>query len=154
MPNGWYQTRIADGTITDADLTAALASAPSGAPSDLLALKAAAKAPDAESQQLPTIAQLASEASGIDWPGLIEDRIGAWAAGYFDAGQALWQVTSGRGAFESWQVFAARDLTPEIAGLKGFAALVAAAPARSRTTMSLACDALDLTPDVATTYFH
>ncbi|MFT6023017.1 MAG: hypothetical protein ACI9PY_001130 [Ascidiaceihabitans sp.] len=154
MPNGWYQTRIADGTITDADLAAALASAPSGAPSDLLALKAAAKAPDAESQQLPTIAQLASEASGIDWPGLIEDRIGAWAAGYFDAGQALWQVTSGRGAFESWQVFAARDLTPEIAGLKGFVALVAAAPARSRTTMSLACDALDLTPDVATTYFH
>lgn len=154
MENDWYQTRIADGTITDADLAAALANAPAGAPETLGALKAAAAAPDIAGQSLATVADLAKEVSGIDWPGLIEDRIGAWAAGCFDTGQALWQVTSGRDAFESWQIFASRDLTPEIAGLKGFAALVAAVPARARTALSLACDALTLTPDAAPSYFH
>lgn len=154
MPNSWYQTRIADGTITDEDLMMALASAPAGRPDSLAMLKAAAKAPDETSIALPTIAELAKEASGIDWPGLIEDRIGTWAAGYFDAGQALWQATPGRDAFESWLVFARRDLTPEIAGLTGFAATVADVPARSRAALSLACDALHLTPDASASYFH
>lgn len=154
MPNAWYHKRITDGTITDADLAAALTAAPAKFPFDLIALKAAAAAPDAVSCRLPTVADLAKDASGIDWSGLIEDRIGTWAAGYFDSGQALWQVTPGRAAFDSWQIFAGRDLTPEIAGLHGFAARVAALPGRARTAMSLACDDLDLTPSAAMTYFH
>lgn len=154
MPGAWYQSRIVDGTITDADLESALADAPDGAPDTLDALKAAAQAPDMAPAPLPTIAHLAQEASGIDWPGLIEDRIGAWAAGHFDTGQALWQATPGRDAFESWQIFASRDLTPEITGLTGFAAKVAAVTSRARTALSLACDTLELTPDAATTYFH
>jgi uncharacterized protein YbcC (UPF0753/DUF2309 family) len=154
MPNAWYHARIADGTITDADLEAALAAAPGGGPDSIDDLNAAADAPDAKASPLPTIAHLAQEASGIDWPGLIEDRIGTWAAGYFDTGQALWQVTSGRDAFESWQIFASRDLTPEIAGLNGFAAQVATVPVRARAALALACDTLQLTPDAAATYFH
>jgi uncharacterized protein YbcC (UPF0753/DUF2309 family) len=154
MPNDWYQARIAEGAITDADLSAALAAAQSGGPDSLVALKAAAQAPDETPHALPTVAHLAQEASGIDWPGLIEDRIGTWAAGYFDTGQALWQVTPGRDAFDSWQIFASRDLTPEILGLSDFAAHVAALPPRARTTLALACDALGLTPDAAATYFH
>ena len=151
MPLDWYRGKIADGTITDADLLAALADAPAGAPDSIAALMAVTE--DAP-QALPTVAELAAAASGIDWPGLIADRIGNWAAGYFDTGQALWQATPGRGGYESWQIFASRDLTPEIAGLTGFAATVAAAPTRARTALSVACDALELGPDAATTYFH
>lgn len=154
MPNAWYHGRIADGTITDADLAAALANAPAGAPKTVDALKLAAQAPDAPLAALPTIADLAKDATGIDWPGLIEDRIGAWASGYFDAGQALWQVTPGRDAFESWLIFASRDLTPEIAGLGGFAGFVAGLPARARTSLALTCDTLELSPDGSATYFH
>ena len=154
MPNAWYRARIADGRITEADLIAALAIAPEGAPKDLDALRAAAMAPDQAPQALPTVAELAKEASGIDWPGLIEDRIGAWASGYFDTGQALWQVTAGRDAFDSWQIFASRDLTPEIAGLTGFAGTVAAVPTRARAALSLACDALSLKPDSCASYFQ
>ena len=154
MPRSWYQARISDGTITDEDLIAALARAPSGAPDSLDALKTAAVQKDDAASALPTIAHLAARVSGIDWPGLIEDRFGAWAAGYFDTGQALWQATSGRGAFESWQIFASRDLTPEITGLTGFSATVAAMPARARTALPLACDAIALTPAAAPTYFH
>jgi uncharacterized protein YbcC (UPF0753/DUF2309 family) len=154
MPNAWYHKQIADGTITGADLEAALAAGPQGGPHSIDDLKAAALKPDEAPTPLPTIAHLAKEASGIDWPGLIEDRIGTWAAGYFDTGQALWQVTSGRDAFESWQIFASRDLTPEIAGLTGFAAQVATVPVRARAALALACDALELAPDSAATYFH
>ena len=154
MPNAWYGARIADGRITAADLEAALAEAPAGAPATVAALKAAAEAEDATPEALPTIAHLAQEVSGVDWPGLIEARIGAWAAGYFDAGQALWQVTAGRGAYESWQIFASRDLTPEISGLAGFAAHVATQPGRARVALSLACDALGLKAAAAESYFH
>lgn len=154
MPNDWYRARIADGRITDADLKAALAEAPVGAPATVAALKAVAEAEEAAPEALPTLAHLAQAVSGVDWPGLIEARIGAWAAGYFDAGQALWQVTAGRGAYESWQVFASRDLTPEISGLAGFAAHVAGLPGRARVALSLACDALGLEAGAAESYFH
>mgnify|MGYP003638057851 CR=1 FL=1 len=154
MPNAWYGARIADGRITAADIEAALAEAPVGAPATVAALKAAAEAEDAVPEALPTVAHLAQAVSGVDWPGLIEARIGAWAAGYFDAGQALWQVTAGRGAYESWQVFASRDLTPEISGLAGFAAHVATQPGRARVALSLACDALGLEAAAAESYFH
>ncbi len=154
MPHDWYAARIADGTITDADLEAALARAPGGAPGNIEALTAALAYPDESVTALPTVAHLAAQVSGIDWPGLVEERIGAWAAGHFDTGQALWQETTGHGTYESWQTFASRDLTPEIAGLAGFAALVAAAPRNARTALTRACDALDLSPASAPTYFH
>ena len=154
MPNAWYRNAIKEGSVTQADLDAALANAPDGAPRTREALMAALEADGPLPEPLPTVADLARELSGIDWPGLIEDRIGAWASGYFDTGQALWKVTPGRDAFESWQVFASRDLTPEIAGLSGFAALVAGLPGRSRTVLALACDALDLRAAAAATYFH
>ena len=80
MPNAWYRARIADGRITDADLEAALAEAPAGAPATVAALKAAAEAEDGTPEALPTIAHLAQAVSGVDWPGLIEARIGAWSS--------------------------------------------------------------------------
>ncbi len=154
MPPDWYLAALEEGRITDADLTGALARAPEGAPGDIAALKAQAARPAASPRPLPTVADLAAEASGIDWPGLIADRIGAWAAGYFDCGQALWQVTPGGGAYPGWRAFAARDLTPEIAGLTGFAATVAALPPRAGSALALACDALGVSPEASQTYFH
>lgn len=154
MPNDWYRARIADGRITTNDLLAALSNAAAPTPQSVEGLKAAANVPDAVPEPLPTVAHLAQKASGIDWPGLIEDRIGTWAAGYFDTGQALWQVTPGKNAFESWQNFASRDLTPEIAGLTGFAATVAGLPARAHTALALACDDIGVSPDQTATYFH
>ncbi|MFX0540592.1 YbcC family protein [Roseovarius sp. S4756] len=154
MPPEWYAARIDDGTVTDEDLAAALAIAPEGAPKDVAALKAAAKTEDAARAALPTVAELAAEASGTDWPALIKERIGAWAAGYFDQGQALWQLTDGRGAFVSWQIFASRDLTAEIAGLSGFAGDVARAPESARGALAYASDVLGLGANAAQTYFH
>ena len=48
---------------------------------------------------------------------LIAERFGAWAAGYFDQGQALWAAPRGGGAYAVWRAVATHDRTPEIAGL-------------------------------------
>jgi len=155
MPRSWYQAHIARGVITDADLTEALASARPGLrPANLAALKSAALASTPEIRAAPTIADLAAEASGIDWPGMIAERFGGWAAGYFDEGQALWAASRGRGAYAAWRAVATHDLTPEIIGLSGFATHVAEAPETAPDAVASVVQRLAIPVEALETYFH
>ena len=155
MPRSWYQQRIASGVITDADLSEALADAPPALrPAHLAALKSAALEARPGITALPTVADLAAEASGIDWPGLIAERFGAWAAGYFDAGQALWAAPRGRGGYAAWRAVATHDLTPEIAGLAGFATHVSQAPEAAPDARAGVVQRLALPAEALDTYFH
>jgi uncharacterized protein YbcC (UPF0753/DUF2309 family) len=155
MPRGWYRERIARGVMTDADLSDALASAPAALrPADLAALKAAALLSTPAIGALPTIAHLAAEVSGIDWPGLVAERFGAWAAGYFDEGQALWTAPRGRGAYAAWRAVATHDLTPEIVGLAGFATHVSHAPENARDALASVVRRIALPAEALETYFH
>ena len=155
MPRAWRQGRIAAGAITDADLSDALASAPAALrPASLAALKSAAAAAAPAIVAVPTVADLAAEASGIDWPGLIDERLGAWAAGYFDEGQALWAAPRGKGAFAAWRAVATHDLTPEIAGLAGFATHVSDAPEHAADARARAIHRLGLPAEALDTYLH
>ncbi len=117
-------------------------------------IKAALEDDTPEPKAFPTVAELAAEVSGIDWPGLIEDRIGAWAASYFDQGQALWQQANTGGPFKSWRDFASRDLTPEIQGLTGFCAFVAETNRSHWRAIGRASEKLGVTTGSATTAFH
>ncbi|RFP88271.1 DUF2309 domain-containing protein [Rhodobacteraceae bacterium 63075] len=141
--------------ITQADLLDALAatSAGSDAPSLQEIMQALETEPSAP-RALPTVAELAADVSGIDWPGLIEERIGAWAAGHFDQGQALWQQAGAGGAFSAWRDFAARDLTPEIHGLTGFCATVAETNRSHWRSIGRASERLGVDADAAATAFH
>ncbi len=155
MPRLWYQQGVAAGEITRADLAAALAAAPAAErPSSLAALEAALAGPGAVPAALPTVADLAAGLSGIDLPRLIDDRIGAFAAGWFDEGQALWAAPRGEGAFAAWRAFASRDLTPEIAGLGGFCAFAAGLPSSSEAALVAASERLGVGPADAESYFH
>jgi hypothetical protein len=155
MPRDWYAVRLADGRITDDDLAAALEAAPAeGRPRDLAALKAAAQSPARTPKALPTVADLAADASRLDWPGLIAERIGGWAGSYFDAGQALWAAPRRRGPWTEWRAVATHDLTPEIHGLKGFAAHVFDAPETAEGAIARAAETLGLTAAELETYFH
>jgi uncharacterized protein YbcC (UPF0753/DUF2309 family) len=155
MPPQWYLDRIASGEILDEDLARALASSPhAGKPSDVAALKLAATLPGEPPRALPTIADLAAEASGIDWPGIVEERLGAWASSHFDEGQALWAAPRNRSAWTLWKAQAVHDLTPEIRGLKGFAAFVADAPQAAADAIGRASATLGLTEASLETYFH
>ncbi len=102
---------------------------------------------------LPCVADLAATQTGIDWPALIEERFGLWAAGHFDRGQAFWPAPE-ESAWTSWRAFASRDLTPGIAGLAGFPGDVAAMPSDPHAAFSKACEDLGLKPASAPMYFH
>ncbi len=155
MPRSWFQQMIASGKISDTDLAEALAVAPAGPrPASVAALKAEAQVTLPARRAVPTIADLAAAASGIDWPGLIAERFGTWAGGYFDEGQALWAAPRGLGAYAAWRAVATHDLTPEIVGLSGFAAHVSRAPERAADALAEAVQQLGLPAAASETYFH
>jgi uncharacterized protein YbcC (UPF0753/DUF2309 family) len=155
MPRRWYQAKIANGEISDEDLVEAWTHAPVHLrPAGLAALKAAAASDAPKRNALPTIADLAAEASGVDWPNLIAERFGAWAAGYFDEGQALWAAPRGTGAYAAWRAMATHDLTPEIAGLPGFARHVSEAPDSAIALIARVADRLGLGETAMPTYVH
>ncbi len=159
MPRAWYAAKIAAGEITDEDLAAAIATV-EGAPHTTAGLSAAAQAATPAPQALPTVASLAGGATGLDIAGIAAERIGAWAASYFDEGQAHWAAArgggpeAGGGAWTSWLSFATHDLTPEILGIAGFAAHAAAAPQRAEDAIVLAAARLGLEGAALPGYFH
>ena len=135
-----YARAVAEGTITDDDLTEALGACPhSTKPANLDALKSQLATDSPAPRALPTVAHLAAHATGTDWPALIDRCFGLWAAAYFDRGQALWTPAPGHSAFAGWREWATHDLTPEIAGLTGFCAHVASAPDTPRTRHPARC---------------
>ncbi|MFN3371719.1 MAG: putative inorganic carbon transporter subunit DabA, partial [Sphingomonadaceae bacterium] len=155
LPRADRRRQIAAGEIGEADLAEALAASPHpGKPADLPALAAAIAADPAPSPALPTVADLLAERDGTDWPALVARMIGLWAAGHFDRGQALWTPAPGLGAFAAWRAFASHDLTPEIFGLAGFCAHVAAAPDTAERAILRAADRLGLSERAAETAFH
>ncbi|WP_245947670.1 YbcC family protein [Jannaschia seohaensis] len=152
-----YAALIDDGTIAEEDLSAALAAAPAAArPADVAALRALARTPPEGDPPtpLPSVADLAARATGTDWPSVIEKSFGLWAAGYFDRGQALWMPKPGESAFDAWRGWAVHDLTPEIAGLRGFCEHVLRAPDTVERATLRAAEALGLTGEAAETVFH
>jgi uncharacterized protein YbcC (UPF0753/DUF2309 family) len=154
-PRAELAAEVAAGRITDDDLAAALAASPSPLrPADLPALKAHLARTPAAPAALPTVAELAARATGIDWPAVIARVFGLWAAGQFDRGQALWSPRAGQGAYAAWRDWAMHDLTPEIAGLKGFCAHVAACPDTPERAILRAAERLGITEAAAPTAFH
>jgi uncharacterized protein YbcC (UPF0753/DUF2309 family) len=155
MPREVYKARIEDGTITDQDILDAIAASADAQGLDLDRVKTMARAEEVhEPKPQPTVARLAAEASGIDWPGIINERFGHWAAGYFDQGQALWAAPRRRGAYDAWRQYATHDLTPEIAGLKGFAQFVSESPDTADEAKRQAMATLGLPEEALETYLH
>ncbi|MES2540954.1 MAG: DUF2309 domain-containing protein [Pseudomonadota bacterium] len=155
QPRAELAAKVAAGEITDDDLAAALiASACPVKPRDLAWARTRMLTPAAAPQALPTVAQLAAEATGTDWPAVIDRSFGLWAAGYFDRGQALWTPRPGHSAYAAWREWATHDLTPEIAGLTGFCAHVSEAPDTAERAILRAAERLGLTEEAAETAFH
>ncbi|MCZ8334920.1 MAG: DUF2309 domain-containing protein [Rhodobacteraceae bacterium] len=154
-PRADFAAMVRDGRISEDDLAAALIAQPSAVkPVDLALLKAKVAQPAPAPKALPTVAELAAEVTGVDWPAVIARCIGLWAAGRFDRGQALWSPATGQGAFAAWRAWATHDLTPEIAGLSGFCAHVEAAPDTAERAILRAAERLGLSEAAAETAFH
>lgn len=153
LPRKHYADQIAKGEIVDEDLVAALQSSTLFNRIDLQALKDAVAEEPQPVAALPTIAELAARATGKDWPGLISERIGTFAAGFLDQGQALWAASRRNGLYAAWRAFATHDLTPEIMGFKGFSIHVDETPETSHGAIERAAVSLGIGAEPGT-YFH
>lgn len=153
LPRKHYADKLAKGEITDEDLLAAIQSSVLSNHIDLAALKAAVGEEPQPVAALPTIAELAVQATGKDWPGLVSERIGTFAGGFFDHGQALWAASRRNGLYAAWRAFATHDLTPEILGLKGFSIHVDETPETPHGAIERAAVTLSLGAELGT-YFH
>lgn len=154
LPRQDYLKKIRAGEITDADMQIALDAFDGQKPASVEALRKAAARPAPTPKALPTIAELVQDVTGTNWPEIVADRIGVWAAGYFDQGQALWPVAKRGNAFEAWHAFARRDLTPEILGLAQFAQTVETSTRTAASALESAALTLGLSPRAAESYFH
>lgn len=149
------RARLAAGTLSEADLAAAWAAHGSALKPESPAALMAELAKDSPAPQaLPSLADLAQAATGVDWPAIITRTFGLWAAGHFDRGQALWSPAPGRSAFAAWRDWALHDLTPEIAGLSGFCAHIAEAPDTPERAILRVAETLTLSETAAETAFH
>lgn len=155
MPRSWYRGKVAAGEITDQDIDAAIGAGPESfknlAAADIRALLAK----DGHiAERIPTIADLSAQASGIDWPGILTERITAWASSFFDEGQAFWISPPGKSVYANWRAYAIHDLTSEILGLKGFGRRIADAPDQAHSVILRATERLGISEDEAPGYYH
>lgn len=155
MPRSWYRQQIRNGVIEDQDLVAALnASVEKSVSLTLDSIKAALASPNQKLGAVSTVAELVNQVSGIDWAGLISERFGQWASSYFDQGQALWAAPKAEGPFSAWRLYATRDLTPEIFGLRDFASHVNCTPNSAPIALARAMKTLGVSTNAMEAYFH
>ncbi len=147
-----FKAKFAANGLTRADLEAGLAEVPELGIS-VEELIAAMDKPGRVPETLPTLADLAEEVSDINWPDFVAERIGHWAGGHYDTGQALWPAPKTR-AWLSWRSFAQRDLTPEIFGLTGFAGRVASMSMSARGALTKCAEEMGITSAACESYFH
>ncbi|WP_296016260.1 DUF2309 domain-containing protein [uncultured Agrobacterium sp.] len=153
LPRKHFADKLARSDMTDEDLLAVLKTSSIAKDIDLDDIKAALLSDAPSVAALPTVADLAGRTSGKDWSGIVSDRIGTFAAGFFDQGQALWAASRRNGLYAAWRAFATHDLTPEILGLKDFGTHVADTPETPHAAIERAAVSLGLGAEPGT-YFH
>jgi len=155
MPREWYRTRLRLGEIAESDLRDAYDAAPfHGKPATFAELRAVIDTDRSSTLAHPTVADLLCTATATEWPQIVNDRIGHWAANYFDQGQALWASPPARDAYSAWRGAAIHDLTPEILGLNGFARHVADLSTDAETALVECVNMLGLPEPALEIYFH
>ena len=165
MPRSFFRAALADGTITDADLAAALAeaSAMPSAPATVAALRAAAALDPRPARParavVATVAEvLDSLAEGdryVSRTAFMVDEISRWCAAYFDDGQAAWKMPSrALLPYPAWQAAMRHDRNPEAMGLRGFRTAVAEMPEDPRAAIAAVVTALDIPQRAVADYLH
>ncbi|CAN5843520.1 hypothetical protein BH11MYX4_BH11MYX4_15110 [soil metagenome] len=135
MPRSFYAEAVASGRMGKSHLARALAEAAAVAdvelpPNEEALLDLVRRYPTpAPPALVPTVADVVGEISGRDWGRVLVERVGAWAAAYFDQGQASWPGPwRGLGPYEAFRAEASLDATPEILGARGFRRAIHALP--------------------------
>jgi len=162
MPRSFYAGEIAAGRLARQHVEEALSRAraagralPEGIDAAaVLALAAAGDRP-AGDPTVPTVAGVAGAATGLDLERFVVDRLSAWAASYFDEGQATWASPWRRlSPFAAWHAEASRDRTPDVMGLAGWRSAVEGYPSVASEAATRALAGLALPAALLPLYLH
>ncbi|MEZ5143006.1 MAG: DUF2309 domain-containing protein [Acidimicrobiales bacterium] len=134
LPAEFYLDAVDDGRVSLDDVAWALAAHEEVTIDDPATFLAIVRAADdeleASTARVPSVAEVAAAVTGHDWVRLCVDRVSAWAAAYFDEGQAMWRSADRAASpYAAWRDEARIDRTPEVMGLPGFRATVRSLPA-------------------------
>jgi uncharacterized protein len=165
MPRSFYQARIADGFVTDADLDAALGSADAklDLPRDLAALKQAALAAPIASKAPPSVVATVADvleklAQGDRFAAgtaFMIDEISKFCAGYYDEAQAAWKMPwRDLAPYAAWRAAMRFDRNPEAMGVAHFRQNVAALPEDAREAIAAIVAALGIPERAVADYLH
>lgn len=154
MPLAFYAEALESGRITEDDVRQAAAAAGLDAAALLQALRGPQPA-TTDGPAVPTVADVAAEQLGEDWSQITTERVSAWAAVYFDDGQAIWRSPSeATSLYAHWRAEAEIDRTPEVMGAKGFRAAVTALPEAPLEAAREALRRLEVPADGLEPYVH
>ena len=145
-PRAFFRDAIAEGQVTQQDLDAAGATAITAherRPTPQVAASAA------------TVADVLDWTLHTDRTHLLIGEIGKWCAAWTDEGQAAWPTPLRHLPFYSaWRAGMRHDWAPEVAGLRGFRAVIAALPEQPVTSIAACLDIISLSVSEADDYLH
>ncbi|MFN8727681.1 MAG: YbcC family protein [Rhodospirillales bacterium] len=165
MPRNFYQARIADGFVTDADLAAALeaADAKLDLPRDFPAFKHAALAAPNDAKTPPrviaTVADVLEKLAHGDrfaaGTAFMIDEISKFCAGYYDEAQAAWKMPwRDLAPYAAWRAAMRFDRNPEAMGVAHFRQNVASLPEDARAAIAAIVAALGIPERAVADYLH
>jgi hypothetical protein len=156
LPKSYYLEKIDKGFITQADLKKALMHNQMHISTNVFIAALKKDLNDSEETKTSiTFSDLATELTHKDWNRFMTSRISAWAASYFDNGQAIWStVNKNEKPFLAWKEEAEIDRTTELSGLKGFRKMVKSLPDNPLEATQYAFEILGISNDKKSTYLH
>ncbi len=157
LPASFYQNKWLEGKIGREDMEAALAKNAYSQENVDSFIYRMSKTDDLNQNSISvsTLIDVAAEVTKKDWNRFVISRITAWAASYFDNGQATWVAAhKDAGIFKAWKVEAEVDRTPEISGLKNFRKVVKALPGEPLDALTAALQILGLSDKNLDQYFY
>ena len=156
MPRAFYKNKIREGKITEEDIEIALSKSPLKC--DVKEFFQNLKSRDSYENKpgsTATFADIATQVTQKNWNEFILSRISAWAASYFDNGQAGWVASYHKaGIFTAWKLESEIDLTPEINGLKNFRKRVKALPDHPIKAAKNALEKMDMVQEGLEDYLY
>jgi uncharacterized protein len=165
MPRAFYREALATGIISDAHISEALARAPASAaiPADAALAKAALAREPAETAKGPavvaTIAEVLDRLSAGDRQAsrtaFMVDEISRFCAGYFDQGQASWQMPQrDLGPWTAWRETMRHDRNAEAMGIGQFRSIIAGLPEDPVAAIGHIVAAIGIPERALTDYLH
>lgn len=109
---------------------------------------------DGDRAPVPTVADILEESTDTAWTRIEMEQLSAWAASWFDEGQAAWKPRHSESLYAAWRLDATIDRTPELLGIADFRATISSLPHDAEAMLLEGLRRLTIPADGAEAYLH